>query len=78
MQESEDMQVKRAVKEQKSAESENKRRLTRPVTSGELTAAQAEEISAAKRSGRGNRDGQDQGTTQNANPSSTGSAIYSI
>ena len=27
-----------------------------------LTAAQAEEISAAKRSGRGNRDGQDQGT----------------
>ena len=27
------MQVKRAVKEQKSAESENKRRLTRPVTS---------------------------------------------
>ena len=48
------------------------------VASGELTAAQAEEISAAKRSGRGNRDGQDQGTTQNANPSSTGSAIYSI
>ncbi len=27
------MQVKRAVKEQKSAESEKKRRLTRPVTS---------------------------------------------
>ena len=48
------------------------------VASGELTAAQAGEISAAKRSGRGNRDGQDQGTTQNANPSSTGSAIYSI
>ena len=48
------------------------------VASGELTAAQAEEISAAKRSGRGNRDGQDQATTQNANPSSTGSAIYSI
>ena len=48
------------------------------VASGEITAAQAEEISAAKRSGRGNRDGQDQGTTQNANPSSTGSAIYSI
>lgn len=48
------------------------------VASGELTAAQAEEISAAKRSGRGNRDGRDEGTTQNTNPSNTGSAIYSI
>ena len=33
MQEMEDRHVKRAVKEQKSAESEKKRRLTRPVTS---------------------------------------------
>ena len=33
MQEMEDMQVKRAVKQEKRAKSEKKRRLTRPVTS---------------------------------------------
>ena len=33
MQEMEDMQVKRAVKQEKRAKSERKRKLTRPVTS---------------------------------------------
>ena len=33
MQEMEDMQVKRAVKQEKRAKSEKKRKLTRPVTS---------------------------------------------
>ena len=39
------------------------------VALGEITAAHAEEISAAKRSGRGYRDGHDRGPTQPALPS---------
>ena len=51
--------------------------LDKLTVNGVLSTAQAEEISAAKRSGRGNRDGQGQGTTQNTNIGNTESPIYS-